>query len=116
MSSNSIQIITLKHAKVTIFFKSNKLRITHVKNLSNWHFYSRIKGLLGKTCLLELNGRHSSVTMSSTDFPSKTWFFGIYLDFQWQKSVKIQYLPHCEPKSYQINSIKSCSSRSFQQH
>ncbi len=49
-------------------------------------------------------------------FPSKTWFFGIYLNFQWQKSIKNQYLPHSESKSYQINSIKSCSSRSFQQH
>jgi hypothetical protein len=49
-------------------------------------------------------------------FPSKTWFFGIYLNFQWQKSLKNQYLPHSEFKSYQINSIKSCSSRSFQQH
>jgi hypothetical protein len=49
-------------------------------------------------------------------FPSKTWFFGIYLNFQQQKSLKNQYLPHSESKSYQINSIKSCSSRSFQQH
>jgi hypothetical protein len=49
-------------------------------------------------------------------FPSKTWFFGIYLNFQWQKSLKNQYLPHSKSKSYQINSIKSCSSRSFQQH
>jgi hypothetical protein len=49
-------------------------------------------------------------------FPSKTWFFGIYLNFQGQKSFKNQYLPHSESKSYQINSIKSCSSRSFQQH
>jgi hypothetical protein len=49
-------------------------------------------------------------------FPSKTWFFGIYLNFQWQKSLKNQYLPHSESKSDQINSIKSCSSRSFQQH
>ncbi len=49
-------------------------------------------------------------------FPSKTWFFGIYLNFQRQKSLKNQYLPHSESKSYQINSIKSCSSRYFQQH
>ncbi len=49
-------------------------------------------------------------------FPSKTWFFGIYLNFQWQKSLKNRYLPHSEFKSYQINSIKSRSSRSFQQH
>jgi len=49
-------------------------------------------------------------------FPSKTWFFGIYLNFHRQKSLRNQYLPHSESKSYQINSIKSCSSRSFQQH
>ncbi len=51
-------------------------------------------------------------------FPSKTWFFGIYLNFQWQKiHFKNQFLPHSKSKSYQINSIKSCcSSRSFQQH
>jgi len=46
-------------------------------------------------------------------FPSKTCFFGIYLNFQQQKSLINQYLPHSESKSYQINSIKS-SSRSFQ--
>ncbi len=49
-------------------------------------------------------------------FPFKTWFFGIYLNFQRQKSLLNQYLPHSESKPYQINSIKSCSSRSFQQH
>ncbi len=43
-------------------------------------------------------------------FPSKTWFFGIYVNFQWQKPLKNQYLPHSESKSYQINSIKSCPS------
>ncbi len=37
-------------------------------------------------------------------FPSKTWFFGIYLNFQQQKSLKNQYLPHSESKSYQMNS------------
>ncbi len=46
-------------------------------------------------------------------FHSKTWLFGIYLNFQGQKSLKNQYLPHSESKSYQINSIKSCLSRSF---
>ncbi len=49
-------------------------------------------------------------------FPSKTWYFEIYLNFQQQKSFKNQHLPHSKSKSYQINSIKSCSSRSFQQH
>jgi hypothetical protein len=49
-------------------------------------------------------------------FPFKTWFFGIYLNFEQQKSLKNRYLPDPESKPYQINSIKSCSSRSFQQH
>jgi hypothetical protein len=40
-------------------------------------------------------------------FLPKTWFFGIYLNFQWQKSFLNQYLPHSESKSYQMNSIKS---------
>jgi hypothetical protein len=40
--------------------------------------------------MLELNGKPIScvTTLSSTDFfPSKTWFFGIYLNFQQQKSL-----------------------------
>jgi hypothetical protein len=49
-------------------------------------------------------------------FASKTSSFGIYLNFQWQQSLKNQDLLHSKSKSYQINSIKSCSSRSFQQH
>ncbi len=39
--------------------------------------------------------------------PSKTWFFGIYLNCRQQKCLENQYLPHSESKSYQINSIKS---------
>ncbi len=46
-------------------------------------------------------------------FRSKTWFLKFYLNF---KSFLNEYLPHSESKSYQINSIKSCSSRSFQEH
>jgi hypothetical protein len=57
-----------------------------------------------------------SVTASSTDFSFQNLVFWIYLNFQRQKSLKNQYLPHSESKSYQINSIKSCLSRSFQQH
>jgi hypothetical protein len=41
-----------------------------------------------------------------------TWIKGY--TFKWHKSFKNQYLPHSESKSYQINSIKSCSSRSLQ--
>jgi hypothetical protein len=40
-------------------------------------------------------------------FPSKTWFFGIYLNFQQQKSLKNQYLPQFQSKSYWINPIKT---------
>jgi hypothetical protein len=57
-----------------------------------------------------------SITTSSTDFSFQNPVFGIYLNFQSQKSLKNQYLPHSESKSYQLNSIQSCSSRSFQQH
>jgi hypothetical protein len=43
-----------------------------------------------------------------------------FLEFIWifsgRNHLKDQYLPHFESKSYQINSIESCSSRSFQQH
>jgi hypothetical protein len=39
-------------------------------------------------------------------FPSKTWFSGSYLNFQWQNSLQNQYFSHSESKSYQINSIK----------
>jgi hypothetical protein len=46
-------------------------------------------------------------------FPFQTWFFGIYLNFQWQKSLQNQYLRHSESKSYQINSIKPFSSSFF---
>jgi hypothetical protein len=49
-------------------------------------------------------------------FLSKTYFFVIYISVQWQKSFKIQYLPYPKIKSYKIYFIKSCSSRSFQQH
>ncbi len=56
------------------------------------------------------------VPLSSTDFSFQTWVLEIYLNFQQEKWVETQSLPHSESKSYKINSIKSCSSRSFQQH
>ncbi len=46
-----------------------------------------------------------SVTTLSTNFSFQNLVFGIYLNFQWKKSLKNQYLPHSESKSYQINSI-----------
>jgi len=46
----------------------------------------------------------------------KPGFFGIYLSFQRHKSLLNQYLSHSKSKSYQINSIRSGSLRSFQQH
>jgi hypothetical protein len=36
-------------------------------------------------------------------FLFKTWFFEIYLNFQWQNSLSNQYLAYSESKSYQIN-------------
>jgi hypothetical protein len=38
-------------------------------------------------------------------FPSKTRFFGIYFNFQWQKSLLNHYCPQSESKSYQINPL-----------
>ncbi len=50
-------------------------------------------------------------------FPSKTSFFGIYLEFSAPEiTLKIDISHVSESKSYQINSIKSYSSRSFHQH
>ncbi len=46
-------------------------------------------------------------------FPSKTWYFWSIWIF---KIFKIQYLPHLKPKSYEIWSIKSYSSRYSHQH
>jgi hypothetical protein len=63
--------------------------------------------------MLELNGKPSGKPLSVIPKPG---FFGIYLNFQLQILFKNQYLPQSESKFYQIYSIKSCSSRSFQQH
>ncbi len=50
-------------------------------------------------------------------FPFKTSFFGIYLEFSAPEiTLKINISHVFESKSYQINSIKSYSSRSFHQH
>jgi hypothetical protein len=58
-----------------------------------------------------------SVTSSSTDFSLQNL---VFLEFIWifsgRNYFKINISHNSESKSYQINSIKSCSSRSFQQH
>jgi hypothetical protein len=69
-----------------------------------------------KLCsMLELNGKPSSATSFSTDFSFQNLVFGIYLNFSSRNQLKNQYLALWESRSYQINSIKSCSSRAFQQ-
>jgi hypothetical protein len=49
-------------------------------------------------------------------FPSKTWFCEIYLKFQWQKSVKNQYLSHSESKTDQINVVAHQDLQQHQRH
>jgi hypothetical protein len=48
-------------------------------------------------------------------FPFKPIFCNC-LDFQEQKSLKNQYLPHLTSENYEIKSVKSDSPRAFQQH
>jgi hypothetical protein len=59
----------------------------------------------------------SVVITFSTDFFAfqNLGFLEFILNFQQQKSLRNQYLPHFESNSYSLNSIKSCSSTSFQQ-
>jgi hypothetical protein len=66
--------------------------------------------------MLELNDKPSSVTTFSTDFPFQNLVFWNLFAFSAQKSLKNQYFSHSKSKPYQINSIESCSSRSFQQN
>jgi hypothetical protein len=58
------------------------------------------------------------VTTSSTDFSFQNLvFFENLFEFLVAKiTLKINISHFLNPKSYQINSIKPCSSRSFQQH
>jgi hypothetical protein len=59
-----------------------------------------------------------SVTTSSTDFSfQKNLVFGNLFEYSASENYLEINISHIsESKSYQINSIKSCSSRSFQQH
>jgi len=44
--------------------------------------------------MLESNGKTQMLPRSQLTFRSKTWYFGIYLNFQQQNSLKNQYLSH----------------------
>ncbi len=55
-----------------------------------------------------------SVTTSSTDFSFQN--LGFWNLFSSRNHLKFNISHHLNPKSYQINSIKSCSSIPFQQH
>ncbi len=50
-----------------------------------------------KSCLNWMILSLQVLSHSQLIFPSKTWFFGIYLNFQWQKSLKNQYLHILNP-------------------
>jgi len=49
-------------------------------------------------------------------FPFQTQFLQIHLNFQQQNPLKNQYFSHLSSEKYEINSIKSDSQRTFQQH
>ncbi len=90
-------ILTLGSYPTGMFFNTNN---THINTTSLVCVFL----CLGPKCYHVLNWF----------FLPKPGFLKIYLNFQQQKSLLNQYLPHSKSKSYQINSIKSCSSRSFQ--
>jgi len=97
---------------------------THYKigKLNMWTLFCNVwidflNSEIWKEIMLELNGEPSSLTMFSTDFSLQNLVFWNLFEFSAAKRhLKNQYLPHPKSKSYQINSIKSWSSRSFQQY
>jgi len=92
---------------------------THYKigKLNMWTLFCNVcinflNSQIWKEIMLELNNDKISFQVLppfSTDFSFQNLvFFGIYVNFQWQKSLKNQYLPHSESKkSYQMNSTQS---------
>jgi hypothetical protein len=68
-----------------------------------------------KEIMLELNRYPTNVTTFSSDFSFQNLVFWNLFEFSVAEITWNQYLPHSESKSYQINSVKSCSSRSFHQ-
>ncbi len=69
-----------------------------------------------KEIMLELNGKPSNVTTSLTDFPFQNLVFWNLFEFSAARITLKSIFPHPKSRPYQINSIKSCSSRSFVQH
>ncbi len=87
---------------------------THYKigKLNNWTLFCNVcidilKSQIWKEIMHESNGKPSSGIKFSTDFSFQNLVFEIYLNFQWQESLKNHYLPHSESKSYQIICINT---------
>ncbi len=96
---------------------------THYKieKLNMWTLFCNVcidilNNQIWKEIMLELNYKASSVTTFSTDFSFQNLVFWNLFEFSVEKFTLNQYIPHFKYKSYQINSFKSCSSRSFQQN
>ncbi len=91
-----------------------------IRKLNVWTLFCNVcikilNSQIWKEIMLELSGKPSSLTHHVLNwiFLPKPGFFGnLFVFFRGRN----QYLPHSESKSYQINSIKSRSSRSSQQH
>ncbi len=113
----------LLNPSTTMWFLSLSQMWTHYKigKLNMWTLFCNIciaflNNPIWKEIMLKLNGKPSSLTMFSTNFSFQNLVFWNLFGFQWQKSLNTQYLLHPKSKSYQINSIKSSSSRFFQQY
>ncbi len=75
------------------------------------HQFFEQPNMKGKSCLNWMVSLQM-LPCSQLIFPSKTWvFWNLFWIFSSRNHLKNQHLPHSESKSYQINSIKSCSSR-----
>jgi hypothetical protein len=58
----------------------------------------------------------TDVDIFNFEYREKCQFVVICLNFQQKNSFKIQYLPHLKYENYEINSSKSNSTITFQQH
>jgi hypothetical protein len=104
------------HVPLAQVWTHYKIRKLNMWTLSCNVCINFLNNQIWKENMLELNGNPSSVTMFSTDFSFQNLVFGNLFGFRLHKSFKNQYFPYFESKSYQINSNKFFSSRSFQEH